>query len=129
MAKDAQYFACDIYLDSLSFLQSFFDYFAIPGSAVACDLIAETPKHTAQVAFLLKSIPCLEQMDKTITAQLINEVHSDHILVSFPIYSLGGRNVGMLNHYKRHFSELINENNWKVQEFQFKTELAFLVSK
>lgn len=129
LVENFQYFACDIYLDSLRFIQSFFNYFQLSASAKPCDLISKIPHERTQLALLLKIIPCLELMEKSITTRLIENIPADHILVSFPVYSLGGRNIGMINHYRGQFIEAMSNKSWKVQEYQFSTELAFLVTK
>jgi len=123
------YHACDIYLDMLSFIQAFFDHFKVDGGAFTCDLVDRVPKEKAQVAFILKSIPCLEQVDKEIGLSLLEGVQADHILVSFPVSSLGGRRKGMPDFYQEHFYEMISEKPWQISRFEFSTELAFLVTK
>jgi len=123
------YHACDIYMDMLSLVQSFFNHMGIAGTTSACDLVGEVPTKTAQIAFLLKSIPCLEQVDKKIGLMLMEKVQVDHILVSFPVQSLGGRNKGMPDYYQDHFYEMISGKPWQIKQFSFQTELAFLVTK
>lgn len=129
IAEDCTYFACDIYLDMLALVESFLKQMGLKGSAEPCDLTTRPPGQKTQVAFLLKSIPCLEQVDKKITTRLLNAIKSDHILVSFPIRSLGGRKKGMQDFYREHFFEILSAEVWEVQEFICGTELAFLVSK
>jgi 16S rRNA (guanine(1405)-N(7))-methyltransferase len=129
LADSAQYFACDVYLDMLGFIKSFFIHFNLDGRTSTCDLVSTIPVQKAQVAFLLKSIPCLEQMDKTIGIRLLEGIQVKHILVSFPVHSLGGKNKGMQNFYGEHFTEMIKSKPWNVRKFHFKTEMAFLVSK
>jgi 16S rRNA (guanine(1405)-N(7))-methyltransferase len=123
------YQACDIYLDMLDFLQSFFDHFSIQGKAFPCDIIDTLPDQPAQVAVLLKSMPCLEQLDKDIGSRLLEKVNAAHILVSFPVSSLSGHKKGMPDFYRQHFYEIVAGKPWSIQEFSFTTELAFLVSK
>jgi 16S rRNA (guanine(1405)-N(7))-methyltransferase len=129
LADSAKYFACDVYLDMLGLIESFFNHFNLDGMTSACDLVSAIPVQKAQVAFLLKSIPCLEQMDKTIGIRLLEGIQAEHILVTFPVHSLGGKNKGMQNFYGEHFTDMIKDKSWAVREFHFKTELAFLVSK
>ena len=129
VADHVQYFACDIYLDLLNLVNAFFDQVCVNGEPEPCDLIAEVPAQRTQVAFLLKSIPCLEQMEKSIGDRLLENIPADHILVSFPIHSLAGRKKGMSSFYKEHFLNLVSGKPWEIQEFLFQTELAFLVSK
>jgi 16S rRNA (guanine(1405)-N(7))-methyltransferase len=129
LASNFTYQACDIYLDMLELLKQFFTHFQIDGCIQPCDLSTRLPETSAQVALLLKSIPCLEQVDKNIGLNLLENIPAQHILVSFPVRSLGGQKKGMSNFYRDHFYELVNEKNWKIQEFAFSTEIAFLVSK
>lgn len=129
LAENACYQAYDIYLDMLDLINAFFAHCNLSGQATSCDLIARIPDDQAQVAFLLKTIPCLEQMDKTILNRLLDGIQTDHILVSFPVHSLSGRGKGMPAFYRDHFQRQLVDKNWQVQEFLFATELAFLVSK
>lgn len=129
LADEYTYHACDIYLDMLAFIQTYFKHFKIKGHTFPCNLESEIPHGNAQVALLLKSLPCLEQLDKTIGIRLIEEISVDHILISFPVRSLGGLNKGMPQFYREHFYELLAGKNLTLQEFSFETELAFLVSK
>ena len=129
LAEGCTYQACDIYLDMLDFVGAFLNHFLPEGKTFACDLVAGPPQIPAQVAFLLKTIPCLEQVDKQIGLFLLEQIQADHILVSFPAKSLGGRNKGMPGFYRDHFYTLIEGMPWQVQEFSFPTEIAFLVTK
>ena len=129
LAENVQYDACDIYLDMLGLIDAFFRHINLVGQAVPCDLVSRIPTKKTQLAFLLKSIPCLEQLDKSIAGHLLENIPADHILVSFPVHSLGGRHKGMKTFYRDHFNNLISGNAWQVQEFNFAAELAFLVSK
>jgi 16S rRNA (guanine(1405)-N(7))-methyltransferase len=129
LADQVHYHACDIYSDMLGLINAFFAHFNLSGRATPCDLVAGAPAEKTQVAFLLKSIPCLEQMDKSIVTRLLADIQSEHILVSFPVHSLRGQKKGMESFYRDRFITLIGEKTWGVQEFHFQTELAFLVSK
>ncbi len=129
LAEDAIYHACDIYLDMLGFLGDFFDKFALKGTAQACDLLHDLPPSEYQVAYLLKAIPCLEQMEKEIGRSLLKRIPAPHILVSFPVSSLGGQKKGMPDFYRDHFMEMIAPTSWTVREYSFETELAFLVTR
>lgn len=123
------YHACDIYMDMVTFIQAFFNHFDIHSRAFTCDLVNSVPKEQTQVAFILKSIPCLEQVDKEIGLDLLEKVQTEHILVSFPVRSLGGQRKGMPDFYQEHFYEMVSEKPWQITRFEFETELAFLVTK
>lgn len=126
---DLFYTACDIYQDMAEYISHFFTHFEIKGSACVCDLTAEIPQTTAQVAFLLKTIPCLDQVDKSAAGRLLRGLKTENILVSFPAHSLGGRSKGMLQNYESRFWELVEGEKWKVTRFEYASELAFLIEK
>lgn len=126
---DLEYTAFDIYEDMTDYLTSFFTHFGIKGRASVCDLTSSIPQTTAQVAFLLKTVPCLDQVDKTAAKRLLQGVKVEHILVSFPAHSLGGRAKGMLRNYETRFWDLVEGENWKVSRFEHTSELAFLIQK
>jgi 16S rRNA (guanine(1405)-N(7))-methyltransferase len=129
LAADGTYYGCDIYADMVEFLNYFFKKMKRTGEVEVRDLIESCPSQPVQLALLLKTIPCLEQIEKSAGLALLEGIQAEHMLVSFPAHSLGGRSKGMLQNYEAHFRELITGHSWRVQRFEFTSELAFLVSK
>jgi 16S rRNA (guanine(1405)-N(7))-methyltransferase len=128
-ADGVEYFACDIYIDLVDFLNQFFQHFGVNGRAWVCDLTVEIPDPDTQVAFVLKTLPCLEQVDKTVGNRLLPALKPKQLLVSFPARSLGGRSKGMPEYYEAHFNQLVESQSWKTEKHIFQSELAFLVQK
>ena len=130
LADDFEYSACDIYQDQINFLNYFFRYLSVPGEAQVQDLTvsSEFVSKPVQVAFLLKTIACLEHLDKNIGRKLLQSIQAEHVLVSFPGRSLGGHSKGMGRYYEKHFYEILEGLDWQVQRFEFSNELAFLLS-
>jgi 16S rRNA (guanine(1405)-N(7))-methyltransferase len=87
------------------------------------------PTTPVDLALLLKAIPCLEQLDKAATGRLLETIPASHLLISFPMHSLGGRDVRMRAHYEAHFRALVEGRGWAVRRFAFETELVFRVDK
>jgi len=129
LAKHARYSGCDIFSDMTDLLNQFTSHFGVEGTFESCDLTRLNFTLHARVAFLLKTLPCLEQLDKGISPNLLDAVPADHLLISYPIRSLGGRAKGMGKTYENQFEKLMANRNWQVERFEFKTELAFLVKK
>ena len=128
--EGAAYYAYDIYHSMVDFLQGWLALMHVQGSAQVCDVLQTSPPQQADVAFLLKAIPCLEQLDKTAGHRLLREIHAQNLVVSFPIHSLGGRSRGMLEHYEAHFRELIaGVQHWEMKRLIFDSELVFVVKK
>ncbi len=130
LAPGARYLAYDIYTDLAAFLQQALPLLGVCGQAETMDLSARTPETAADVALLLKTIPCLEQLDRAAGARLLAEVRARHLVVSFPLQSLGGRrDRGMPANYRARFAELVAEREWRVIEREYESELVFLVDK
>jgi 16S rRNA (guanine(1405)-N(7))-methyltransferase len=128
LAEGTRYYAVDIYLDMMEFLSSFFKIMNIRGAGLAEDVIESPPPESVDLALVLKTIPCLEQADRTAGARLLESLNARHILVSFPAQSLGGRGKGMPENYEKHFFQLVSGKGWKIRRFEYPTELAFLAS-
>jgi len=127
--ENVLYYACDVYTDLTAFIGAFLPLAGVRGQAEACDVTLSPPTQRADLALVLKTIPCLEQIDKSAGARLLEQLDAAFLLVSFPAHSLGGRDRGMVENYEAHFRELVRGKPWGVQRFEFEGELAFLVSK
>jgi len=137
LAPGARYTALDIYQDMVDFLNAAFAHLKLDGRAARANLLAEWPVEPAsepvyepaQVAFLLKTLPCLEQLDKNAGARLLERIPAQHLLISYPARSLGGHDKGMRENYEAHFNALSAGRGWTIQRFAFASELAFLVTR
>lgn len=123
----AEYVAYDVYGDMITFLNGFMSLAGIRGKAEVRDVIGQPPTEPADLIFILKTLPCLEQVDKTASATLLDGLHGRYLLITYPVQSLGGRRKGMITTYTAHFQALSQGRDWQVQQFEFETELAFLV--
>jgi 16S rRNA (guanine(1405)-N(7))-methyltransferase len=129
LPENATYFAYDIYHDMTNFLQAWFALDGTQGSARVSDVLHDCPSQQADVAFLLKAIPCLEQLDKKACHELLPNIHANYLVVSFPVRSLGGRKKGMIEHYETAFREMIKDQQWEIRRLEFESELVFVVNK
>lgn len=129
LADGATYYACDIYKDLTAFLYDLLRLLPVQGEAWAYDVLSGTPTQKVDLALVLKTIPCLEQVEKDAGKRLLDNLNAEYILVSYPLQSLSGREKGMLEHYETGFRELVAGRGWEIKRFVFETELAFLVGK
>jgi 16S rRNA (guanine(1405)-N(7))-methyltransferase len=129
VAVDVTYYAYDIYQDMVDFLNAFMALAGVKGQAEARDVINDCPTPKVDLAFILKAIPCLEQIDKSAGPRLLDMINADHLLISFPVHSLGGREKGMSVNYETRFWELVANKDWAIKRFEFANELVFLVTK
>ena len=124
---DAEYLAYDVYGDMIAFLNGFIKLIGIKGQAEMRDVIGHPPTEPADLILILKTLPCLEQVDKLAAQRLLDKVNGRYLLITYPAQSLGGRRKNMVAHYTAHFHNLAQGRNWQFQQFEFETELAFLV--
>lgn len=128
VTHDVTYFACDVFADQIAFLNRFFALAGIRGVAEVRDVIHEPPPQTVDLALLLKTIPCLEQIDRQAGARLLDAVDARYLVVSFPVRSLGGHARGMNKNYAAHFESLISGRGWQSRRIDFADELVFVVT-
>lgn len=127
--RNLEYYAYDMYTDMVAFLGQFLGLAGVRGQAEARDVSRFPPTRRADLALILKSLPCVEQLDRSASVRLLEATNADHLLISFPVRSLGGREKGMARSYEQQFLELLAGKPWAVRRFEFGSELAFLVSK
>jgi 16S rRNA (guanine(1405)-N(7))-methyltransferase len=127
LTKGTSYYACDIYEDMVTFLDRCLPLFEMNGRAETCDVIAAPPNRQVDLALVLKAIPCLEKVDKDAGTRLLDSINARHIVVSYPVASLGGRTKGMAENYEESFMKLVEGREWEVKKLLFETELVFVV--
>ena len=101
----------------------------VAGRAEVRDVVGRPPDEAADLALILKTLPCLEAIDRRAPERLLDAIAAPRLLVSFPAQSLGGRRKGMAAHYEAQFRRLLDARGWPAERFAFATELAFLVEK
>ncbi|MDH7569751.1 MAG: 16S rRNA methyltransferase [Armatimonadota bacterium] len=106
LGKEVCYLAYDIDTRLTTAINTFFAHLGIAGQAVSGDLLVSLPNHPADLVFLLKTLPCLEQQEKGAALRLLSALRAPRIVVSFPARTLGGRDVGMREHYAAFMADL-----------------------
>ncbi|MCP5094646.1 MAG: 16S rRNA methyltransferase [Chloroflexi bacterium] len=129
LAAGATYVACDIYADMMQFLQQAIPLFGVQANAFAQDVVSYPPTQSVDVAFILKTLPVLAQVDKTAVSRLLDQLNAKYMVISFPVRSLGGRSKGMAANYAAQFAQWKDGRNWHVQRFDFETELVYLIQQ
>jgi 16S rRNA (guanine(1405)-N(7))-methyltransferase len=129
LPEGVEYYAVDIYQDMIDFLGNFMALLPVNGYTKAADILEFRELKRFDVAFILKVIPCLEQIDKYASTRMLDNINATHLVISFPVSSLGGKEKGMVITYENKFYELVSEKNWEVKRLEFPTELVFVVKK
>ncbi|MGQ9683531.1 MAG: 16S rRNA methyltransferase [Anaerolineae bacterium] len=127
LAPRATYRACDIYTDLVAFLSQALPLLGVAGDAYPCDVVAAPPRQPVDVALLLKTLPCLERLERGAGQRLLDALQARYILVSFPARSLGGRQKGMPENYEGYLQAALAGRGWQVVRHAFANELAFVI--
>jgi 16S rRNA (guanine(1405)-N(7))-methyltransferase len=127
LAEDAEYHAYDVYQDMMAFLDEFMAICGVRGHVHTCDVLQYCPPHHVDVAFMLKALPCLEQVDKSAVPRLLEAISADHLVVSFPTQHLGSRRRPLPSTYEARFRAVAASKGWPITRFAFPNELVFVV--
>lgn len=132
LPNDVAYTAVDIYADMIDFLNQFFAKIGVNGNALVQDVVFAPPEQPVDCAFILKTLPVLEQLDKLAVLRLFDKLNARQLVISFPLQSLGGRKKGMEAHYAAQFAAQFerweNGRSWHVKPLHFSTELVYIVT-
>jgi 16S rRNA (guanine(1405)-N(7))-methyltransferase len=128
---ETQYCAYDVLGDLVNFLNAAFPILGVDGRAEVCDIVHQPNcvRKPADLALLLKLLPCLEQIEKGAGGQLLGTIDADRILVSFPVRSLGGRSKGMGKSYETWLGDVIQRYGFRSRSFALPSEIGFLLSR
>ncbi|MBT3602159.1 MAG: 16S rRNA methyltransferase [Candidatus Latescibacteria bacterium] len=128
MGHIEEYFACDIDIRLASCIGKFFENIGFSGVSSCHDLLVTVPSWQADVVFLFKTLPCLEQQEKGAGLAILKQIQAPHIVVSFPSQSLGGHNKGMTAHYDGIIRQLANDLKVQIHPLVFARESYYVLS-
>ena len=123
------YLATDIDTEMVRFLDRFLAIAPVHGEARINDLVAGPPGDEATIAFLFKTVPCLQHQVPDLLP-ILDEIHANWLVVSFPTFSLGGRGgKGMIQTYRGMMNAVVSHRRWPLEEISFSSEIVFVARK
>ena len=124
-----KYYAYDIDYRTIELLNRYFESRTLPSLASGADIISETPQDIADVSFMFKLMPVIEIQSSGRAFELLRELNTKYIVVTYPIKSLCGKNKGMEINYAQTFERgLSNEFKITAQSI-IGDELVYIVNK
>lgn len=124
-----EYHPYDIDTRMVALINDFLACLGRPATARACDLLVSAAPRTADVALLLKALPCLEQQERDAGLRILQETPARYIVVSFPARSLGSREKGMVEHYDAYVRQLAHALHYPVRQHRFPSETFYILEK
>lgn len=128
LAAGTSYIAADIDLEMVQFVNEFLPMAGVSGAGIVNDLVAGPPDVEADVAFLFKTLPCLQHQTNRL-GEVVDRIRARHIICSFPTRSLGNRPKGMVENYRTMFAQVSTGRAWRATEILFDTELVYVVER
>ncbi len=123
----SMYHARDIDISEIEFLNEIISKVKLPLSIdIKPGDIFEDEVFDADVVMLLKALPSIEAQSKGAAEKLIKQLNTKWLVISYPVKSIGGKEKGMLENYRKQANELLGGN---AVELEFETELVFVARK
>lgn len=121
----------DISGEAVRLINAFGQTYGAPVEAICADLLcpAGVPAGRYDVALLFKVLPLLERQRAGAAVEVMDAVNASCIVASFPTRTLGGRNVGMADHYADWMARHLPANRRIAGHFEMKNELFYVLKE
>ena len=129
LSRDVRYLAWDMDHRIVALVNRFLTIMGLEPHAQCRDMLVSSSTAQADVAFVLKMLPCLEQQEKGCSVRLLRDINAPFIVVSFPVHSIGGRGKGMRKHYAQIMEDILSELAWRSVPMEFQEELFFVLHR
>ena len=128
LPTDTRYTALEIDRRLANTTSRFLAIIGRSGTSLWCDVLSDFETDTADVAFVLKTLPCLEQQEDGAAKALLERLTAVHTLVvTYPVRSLGGREKGMREKYLADVERLARDSCRTLTIIPFDDELIAIL--
>lgn len=121
--SDCRYTAMDVDERLAARLDRFLGIMGQNARVYAGDILSDGVAEAADVALFMKVAPCFEQQSSGAFREILMKTQAAWSVVTFPVASLGGRDVGMRQHYERFIEEI---GATPAARIDFSTELVYV---
>lgn len=93
------------------------------------DLLCNIEFEKAELALMMKLLPLLDRQRSGAAVEMLEKCPAEHVLVTFPTRTLGGRNVGMEEQYSAWMDENTPACHEVMTRFIVDTELCYVLKR
>lgn len=129
LLPETVYIASDIDARLVDFVAAVLSKLDVKHRVEVIDLLAAPLDEPADVTLLLKTLPCLETQQRGTGWEIIDNINSSVVVITFPTKSLGQRSKGMFQTYSTSFESQANERSCDVQRLEIGNELIYVIKK
>jgi len=126
LGEGVEYIAYDIDTRLIAVINTFFSKMKKSYRAECGDILVSVPAIEADVVFLLKALPCLEQQEKGVSEKIIGALKAKYIVISFPSKSLTGKEKGMGDYYHRFILEILERSSLEFFKLNYSNEIFYV---
>lgn len=128
LPEGCRYSASDIDGQMIEFVHDSLALLGLNVTATVADALSmPAPEKPVDLLLLLKTVPCLEQQEPGSGLGLLDRLSANHVVVSFPTRSLGGRAKGVAVNYARQFEPAAAKKGWCWDRLEFPNELVYVL--
>jgi 16S rRNA (guanine(1405)-N(7))-methyltransferase len=128
MEKIHSYYAYDIDNKASELINKFFTFLNLPQTSFVKDSAVYTPTESADAAFLFKLIPVLENQKKDRGFEILNELNTKKIVITYPIKTLCGHSKGMEANYTSVFENKLPKKFDITERKVIGSELIYIIT-
>ena len=129
LSPTAKYYGYDIDENQINFLQASLGLLNNKQVVVGLGDALTDRFPQADVVFMLKLLPPLEQQGKGLGLMAMESQQCRYLVVSYPTRSLSGWKRKMADFYEQQFYGLVKGKPWQVEKLLFDSELVFVIKK
>lgn len=130
LPASTKYIAYDIDVEEIEFLNDaskLINISPLPECRAGDVFITEFPE--SDCVFIFKLLPVVEQQRKGSSLEILKKFKTKNLVVSFPLKSLSGKEVGMKDFYTNQFEELVTNENWEYSKILFDNEVVYVIKR
>jgi len=124
---DAEYHAYDINRQYVQFLNFFFSRQGMACLAEQRDVYVHPPGLVSDLTFFFKMYHCLEKRRRNAGLEVLKQIKSRWIALTFPTINLAKRTACIAANYEKDICCYAEDRGWHLERHKFATEELFLI--
>jgi 16S rRNA (guanine(1405)-N(7))-methyltransferase len=129
LPRTCVYDAYDVDARLIDIVDAFLNAWGQAGSATVRDVGGNLVRDPADLAILMKAVPCLDQVQPGNARRVLEALDVRRAIVTWPVQSLSGANKGMRATYRRTCAMLVDGLPYAVSEVVVPGELVFILDR
>ena len=130
--RDLHYTAVDLPLDLVDFLNDFFQFLDLSGTALQGNLLNGAPDIDADLTLIQKIIPVLERSETGAGRRVFDEIRSPFAVVSFPAPAAKAKRSGSAASsvdFETEYDAILSAAGWDSTKLRYPNEIVYVLKR